>query len=220
MLTATGVGYVLPDGRSLFDGVSLSLRPGEALAVEGPSGTGKSTLLGILGGVLTPTAGQVEHRTGRRPPFAWVLQTLNSLAARTVHDNAALLSLLDGEPRTDAYERAARVLADLGLGERLRSRARNLSGGELQRVAVARAISSVRPIVLADEPTNQLDRDLARHVMAALIRSAKKDNRIVVIVTHDHDALPASCRVARLGPEGLTELPGTGTRGPDEGGLR
>ena len=106
-------------------------------------------------------------------------------------------------PASTARRRAAGLLAEVGLREAADRPARTLSGGELQRLAVVRALTSTRPLVLADEPTNQLDRENAARVMALLLDAARRDERAVVVVTHDVDALPATCRVLGLGPGGL-----------------
>ena len=206
MLTLTNIEYVLPGGRRLFGGIDLTINPGEAVAIEGPSGTGKSTLLAIIGGLLRPTSGTVTIDTAwPSHRFAWVLQGLNSLGARSALDNAALYNLLDGERRSVARRIAGERLVELGMGDHMHKRVRRLSGGELQRVAAARALSSRRPLVLADEPTNQLDRDNAKRVMAAVVDSATQ-GRAVIVVTHDHDALPDRCRVLRLDENGLHDV--------------
>lgn len=205
MLSAEGLGYVLPDSRVLFESVSFELHPGNALVIEGPSGTGKSTLLALLGGLLQPTSGQVQVDAGRRAPFAWVLQSLNCLGARSVLANACLHNLLDGEPPRDAQRRGLHALEALGIADLARRRARQLSGGEQQRLAVARAVASIRPIVLADEPTSQLDRHNAALVMQSLIAAAES-GRCVVIVTHDRDALPEGSQVAALTESGLRDV--------------
>lgn len=206
MLTLTDVEYVLPGGRRLFGGVDLCLSPGDAVAIEGPSGTGKSTLLAIIGGLLKPTSGTVTiGAPWQSERFAWVLQGLNSLGARSALDNAALYDLIDGVKRSAARRAAAEQLIGLGMGGHMNTRVRRLSGGELQRVAVARALSCRRPLVLADEPTNQLDRDNAKHVMSALIDAAS-EGRAVVVVTHDRDALSDRCRVLRLSENGLHDV--------------
>lgn len=203
MLTLHDVEYVLPGGRHLFRGVDLSLAPGEAVAIEGPSGTGKSTLLAIIGGLLQPTSGTVSIcASWRSERFAWVLQGLNSLSARSALDNAALYDMIDGVKRSAARQAAAEQLVSLGMVEHTNTQVRRLSGGELQRVAVARALSSQRPVVLADEPTNQLDRANARNVMSALVDAASQ-GRAVIVVTHDSDALSGRCRVLRLSESGL-----------------
>lgn len=203
MLSATGVGCRLPDGRQLFRHVDLSVQVGETVAIEGPSGTGKTTLLSILGGLEAPTSGTVVA-TVPSSGFAWVLQTLNALAARTVLDNARLQTVIDGERRAESELRAHSVLEQLGIGHLAAARARSLSGGELQRLGVARALVSRRPIVLADEPTNQLDAANARRVMRALVDAAHSEaSKAVVIVTHDRSSLPAGVRVCHLDADGL-----------------
>jgi ABC-type lipoprotein export system ATPase subunit len=206
VLTLNDVEYVLPGGRRLFRGVELSLSPGDAVAIEGPSGTGKSTLLAIIGGLLQPTSGTVTiSATWKSQRFAWVLQGLNSLGARSALDNAALYDLVDGVKRAEAHRTAAEQLIGLGMGEHMNTRVRRLSGGELQRVAVSRALSCRRPLVLADEPTNQLDHKNAEHVMSALVGVASQ-GRAVVVVTHDSDALSNRCRVLRLNENGLHDV--------------
>jgi ABC-type lipoprotein export system ATPase subunit len=203
MLTATDLAYRLPTGRELFEHVSMTARAGEAVAIQAPSGTGKSTLLALLGGLLQPSAGEVTVGAANRCPFAWVLQTLNALGARSVLANVALLSVLDGSTRSAARRRAADAMSAVGIDQLAESKGRQLSGGELQRLAVARALSCDRPIILADEPTNQLDRANARVVMNALYRAAFENGRCVVIVTHDYDALPPAMPVLDLSERGL-----------------
>lgn len=203
MLTATDLAYRLPTGRLLFEQVSVSVRPGEALAIQAPSGTGKSTLLAVLGGLLQPSAGRVTVDPPNRSPFAWVLQTLNALGARSVLANAALLSVLDGASAAQARRRAADAMRVVGIDALADSKGRQLSGGELQRLAVARALACDRPIILADEPTNQLDRANARVVMNALYCAAAEHHRCVIVVTHDHDALPPTMPVFDLSERGL-----------------
>jgi ABC-type lipoprotein export system ATPase subunit len=204
VLVAEDVGYQLPDGRELFQNINLRLAPGDAVAIEGPSGTGKSTLLALLGGLVAPTAGRIYHEgSDASASFAWVLQTLNSLAARTVLANVELLARLDGDPEHAIGVRAKELAVQLGLERALPTRARRLSGGELQRVAVARALVSTRPVILADEPTSQLDRVNASRVMEMLMQAASAQRRIVVVVTHDHDCLPPGSRVFALTQGGL-----------------
>lgn len=202
MLRAIDLGYRLPDERELFHSVSFEVTAGEAVAIEGPSGVGKSTLLALLGGLLAPTHGSVIVSTETAIPFAWVLQSLNTLAARSVLANACVGHLLDDEPKELTRSRALEALELLALKPLAEKRARSLSGGELQRLTVARALVSSRPIILADEPSNQLDRRNAQLVMQALVRAADS-GRAVVIVTHDRAALPDHCRVLRLTEHGL-----------------
>lgn len=200
------VSFRLPDSRELFSRVNLTLTPGDAVAVSGPSGVGKSTLLGIIGGLLQPTTGSATLRA-QPTHVAWVLQTLNGLNARTVLDNAALLCRLDGATVPQARQRAAQMLSAVGLSDLAGHRTKVLSGGETQRLAVARALAARRPVLLADEPTNQLDRGNARTIMRQLFAAARDDHRIVIVVTHDAAALPAGATVLSLGADGLAESP-------------
>ena len=203
MLDAVALGYVLPNGRDLFRDVNLSVVPGEAVAIQSPSGTGKSTLLGLLAGVLTPSTGHVSIASSHRTPIAWVLQSLNVLGPRSVLANAALFARLDPETERVATDRATEMLDLLGIGDLTDATARELSGGELQRLTVARALATTRPIILADEPSNQLDSDNAKRVMQVLVTTARTHQRCVVIVTHDRDALPADTSILRLTANGL-----------------
>jgi putative ABC transport system ATP-binding protein/lipoprotein-releasing system ATP-binding protein len=206
MLTARGLSFRLPSGdRVLFRDVSFEVNAGDAVAIEGPSGVGKTTLLALLAGLMRPTSGTVTVESISTPPFAWVLQTLNSLPGRSVLANACLYGLVDDLPAPVVRHRATDLLVELGMGDMLATPARQLSGGEQQRMAVARALASSRPIVLADEPTNQLDHDNARQVMRTLF-AASHGQRTVVVVTHDHDALPAGTRVLRLTEQGLHQV--------------
>lgn len=202
MLTVTDVSYALPTGRTLFRDVNLQLAAGEVAVIEGPSGCGKSTLLALVGGLLSPTTGSVATQTEAPHPWAWVLQSLNSLGARTVLDNAALLATLDGVNPLRARVAAAAALERLGLADRADDRARQLSGGELQRLAVARALTSSRPLLLVDEPTSQLDRTNAGVVMSALVEHAAT-GAAVLIVTHDRVAVPPTCPIFALHEAGL-----------------
>lgn len=207
MLTARRLGHRFAN-RVLFRDVDVTLSRGEILFIEGPSGVGKSTLLLILGGLLAPTDGVV--RSDPEGGIAWVLQDMNGLASRTVLDNARLYALVDGRASGAAEAGARRALDAVDLIDRLDARARTLSGGENQRLCVARALACDRALVLADEPTSQLDRANAQIVMSALADEAQR-GRAVVVVTHDLDAIPVDAPVARLGDDGLVLRPGTPT---------
>jgi ABC-type lipoprotein export system ATPase subunit len=200
VLSAADLSVRLPDQRLLFEHVDAEFRGGEATVIVGPSGVGKSTLLFVLGGLLTATTGTVTRLV--ETPTAWILQGLNGLPARTAVDNVAAMALVDGLDHRSARARARVELEAIGLGARGAQRVNTMSGGELQRVAVARALASERRMLLADEPTNQLDAVNARHVMRRLVDSAH-DGRCVVIVTHDREAIPSWCRVLRLTASGL-----------------
>lgn len=205
MLRLAEVRYVLPDTRELFANVDLQLLTGDSVAITGPSGIGKSTLLGVIGGLLVPTEGRVVSGAGRRA-CAWVLQSMNALGARSVLANAALLLSLDGQDHTEGRGRVVPMLEEIGLGGHMYKRARTLSGGELQRLAVVRALASTRSLILADEPTTQLDRASAAIVMAMLFRTVTEEGRTLVVVTHDVESLPPGCRVLTLSETGLEVL--------------
>lgn len=202
MLRLAEVRYVLPDTRELFANVSLQLLTGDSVAITGPSGIGKSTLLGVIGGLLVPTEGRVVGAPGRRA-CAWVLQSVNALGARSVLANAALLVTLDGQDQTEGRVKVVTMLEEVGLGGHMYKMAKTLSGGELQRLAVVRALASTRSLILADEPTTQLDRRNAATVMEMLFRTVTEEGRTLVVVTHDVESLPVGCRVLTLSQTGL-----------------
>nr|BFE59271.1 ABC transporter ATP-binding protein [Dactylosporangium thailandense] len=179
-------------------GAAVAVAPGEILAVMGPSGSGKSTLLHCLSGILTPDSGEVRYdgrrldtlpepaRTKlRRTAFGFVFQSGQLVPELTVADNIALPLLLNKVGRNTAYATAASWLDRLGLGGLGTRRAGELSGGQAQRVAVARALA-VRPRVLfADEPTGSLDSVTGKAVMDLLVGLAREEGVTVLLVTHD-----------------------------------
>jgi len=178
--------------------VSLSVAPGEVVLIMGPSGSGKSTLLSMLGALLKPTEGQIrlgdevlsalsENRlpTVRLRRFGFIFQGFNLLSALTVLENVALVAQLAGAKRGEARRRAATILGELGLAERLDFLPEKLSGGEKQRVAIARALINDPALILADEPTANLDSSIGHEVMRLLRNIAKEQNRSVIIVSHD-----------------------------------
>lgn len=186
-LIAEDVSFSYSAG-ALLRGVSLTCDVGEALAIMGPSGVGKSTLLALLGGLLAPDSGRVGmlvdgawHRP--EPHVAWVLQTVNMLPDRTVTDNVVLGAFQHRRLRPVTRQVAAEALTKLGLGDHLHKPARVLSGGELQRMVVARGMISGAEFILADEPTGQLDDATTQEVLGALLSS--RDTKGLVIVTHD-----------------------------------
>ncbi|PFG34649.1 ABC transporter ATP-binding protein [Sanguibacter antarcticus] len=184
--------------RRVLDGVDLELRPGQSVAITGPSGSGKTTLLGLCGGLVRPTGGTVtvEDDDGRRSPpdehVGYVLQTVNVLPRRTALDNAALGALHDGTSWPDALDLAREALPRVGLGGLEDRIARSLSGGELQRVVIARALVGRHPFVLADEPTGQLDRSTSRDVTRTLLEASR--DSCLVVVTHDEE-VARSCEI-------------------------
>ncbi len=176
--------------------VSKAIEPGSTLAIAGPSGSGKTTLLAILGLLLSPTKGEITldgealPRAGaalsflRSELFGWVFQTVNVLPGRPAIENAALACLARGMTRADASARALSALQSVGLGSMADRPARTLSGGELQRLCIARAIAARSRFLLADEPTGQLDRSTSDEVIDALLRSRPPETALL-LVTHD-----------------------------------
>src|SRR5215470_15522046 len=184
------------------DQVNLEVVPGEFLAVTGASGSGKSTLLHLIAGLETPTRGTVsiggvaletmddtQLSTLRLRTIGFVFQFFNLLPALTAQENAALPLLLAGQPARQAAERAE---------QRLLLRPSELSGGEMQRVALARALANDPPIVLADEPTGNLDSHSGTLVLDLLYRSCKEIGKTLILATHDHAVVQRADRIVAL----------------------
>jgi putative ABC transport system ATP-binding protein len=189
-------------------GVDLTVEPGEFVAVMGPSGSGKSTLLHLLGGLDHPDSGSVtvdghdladlgepDLALVRRRRIGFVLQMANLLPTLTASENVAFPLLLDG--RRDATKLADAALGRVGLGDRRDHRPGQLSGGEQQRVAIARSVVTDPAVVLADEPTGALDSLLGEDVLR-LLRSVADDGQAVVMITHEPRAAAYADRVLRL----------------------
>ena len=179
-----------------LDHVSFSIPQGQFVAIVGPSGSGKSTLLHILGGVDTPTSGSVQiggtdisklDETAlaifRRRQIGLIYQFYNLLPILTVEENLTLPLLLDGRKPDKQQIRA--LVATLGLSERLKHLPNQLSGGQQQRVSIGRALINNPALVLADEPTGNLDSENSREIIALLRRFNRESNQTVVIITHD-----------------------------------
>lgn len=180
------------------DGLSLRVEAGEVVLVMGPSGSGKTTLLLMAGGLLQPTSGSViiggddlgglpeaDRSRMRLRRVGFIFQAFNLLSALTARENVEVVLNLAGLNGGEARQRAAALLTDLGLGDRLDFLPRNLSGGEKQRVAISRALANQPDVVFADEPTANLDSRTGYQVMHLLRRIAKEDGKSVVIVSHD-----------------------------------
>lgn len=191
--------------------VSLAVAPGEIVLIMGPSGSGKSTLLSMLGALLRPTEGTIELDGAmlsglsedrlpeiRRRRFGFVFQDFNLLSALTATENVALVAELAGANRREARRKAVALLSELGLGERLDFRPEKLSGGEKQRVAIARALVNDPALILADEPTANLDSKIGHEIMRLLRRIAKEQARSIVIVSHDERIKDIADRVLWL----------------------
>jgi len=181
-----------------LDHVDLSVEPGEFVAVMGPSGCGKSTLLNLLGGLDTPTEGSIEidgrDVSGmtddeltklRRRRFGFVFQFFNLIPVLNAAENAALPLTLDGVPAAEARARAEEWLGKVGLSDRMRNRPDQLSGGQQQRVAVPRALVTDPALLLADEPTGNLDSRSGDEIAHLLTTASSEWGRAILMVTHD-----------------------------------
>jgi putative ABC transport system ATP-binding protein len=193
------------------DGVSLSVELGEVVALYGPSGSGKTTLLLLAAGLLAPSAGSVrfdgrelgalsdqqlaEHQ---RREVGFISQSFDLLTGVPALDNAAVKLLADRVPLVAARREATPWMERVGLGRRLRHLPAQLSGGERQRVAIARALANGPRLVLADEPTGNLDTQRGAEVLALLMRVSREHGAAVVLVTHDPQAAEVADRVLTL----------------------
>jgi putative ABC transport system ATP-binding protein len=198
-------------------GVDLGVPPGEMLAIMGRSGSGKSTLLTLLGGVDVPSSGQVlledkdlakmtdDQRTLiRRQRIGFIFQAFNLLPILTAEENVALPLELDGMSSAEARQRAVETLEMVGMAGRRKHIPGKLSGGEQQRVAIARALAIRPAILLADEPTGNLDSANSKRVMAMLRDLVDQHNQTIVLVTHDPAVAEQANRVIYLA-DGLIE---------------
>ena len=192
-------------------GVSLAVEPGEIVLIMGPSGSGKTTLLSMMGALLRPTAGSIhldgtaisELSEARLPDirlrqFGFIFQDFNLLSALSVLENVAIVADLGGLKGRAARDKAKALLTELGLAERLDFLPEKLSGGEKQRVAIARALINDPTLILADEPTANLDSKIGHEIMRLLRRIAKEQGRSVVIVSHDQRIRDIADRVLWL----------------------
>jgi len=214
VIAVRGVTKVFEEGSQrveVLKGVSLEIAPGEVVALEGPSGSGKTTLLSIMGCILTPTRGQVAVdgepvdmtrpdalRDVRRRSIGFVFQQYNLFPALTAIENVEYSLNVRGVRGRRARAEAERVLERAGLGDRLNFLPRDLSGGQKQRVAIARALAGSPRVILADEPTANLDTAVGEQVLELFRDLAKKENKGLVIVTHDPKVREVADRVVGI----------------------
>ncbi|RRJ92129.1 ABC transporter ATP-binding protein [Flavobacterium macacae] len=201
---------------NVLKGIDLTINKGEYVALMGPSGSGKSTLMNLLGCLDTPTSGQyilngndVSQMTDdnlaeiRNKEIGFVFQTFNLLPRTTALDNVALPMIYAGYSKSDRKARATEVLKQVGLGDRMDHEPNQLSGGQRQRVAVARALVNKPSIILADEPTGNLDSKTSVEIMN-LFNEIHANGNTVILVTHEEDIAAYAHRIIRL-RDGLVE---------------
>jgi putative ABC transport system ATP-binding protein len=213
-LSAQNIHKTYREGREVVPvlrGVSLELAPGEIVALEGPSGSGKTTLLSILGCILTATHGEltvagerVDPRAPERLPalrkraVGFVFQQYNLFPALTAWENVEYALNIKGVAGENAKEQARRLLCDVGLADRLSFLPQDMSGGQKQRVAIARAFAGNPTVLLADEPTANLDSTMGAQILELFRLQAKKRGRALLIVTHDPNVRTICDRVLQM----------------------
>jgi putative ABC transport system ATP-binding protein len=200
-------------------GVDMQVPPGEVVGLIGPSGSGKSTMLKCLGAVIEPTAGRMtlgdeliydngwrikDLRVLRRDKIGFVFQAPYLIPFLDVTDNVALLPMLAGRSNAESRKRAMDLLEALDVGHRARAMPSQLSGGEQQRVSIARALVNRPPVILADEPTAPLDSERAMAVIRILNQMARQYETAVIVVTHDEKIIPTFKRIYHI-RDGRTE---------------
>lgn len=214
ILETKGVSKVYEEGEvrvQAVDSVSLSLKRGEVLLIMGPSGSGKTTLLSMMGCILHPTEGEVvvdEREVSalkedalpdiRKKYFGFVFQSFNLFPSLTARENVEVILRLKRWRREALKSESASLLGKVGLKERVDFYPRDLSGGEKQRVAFARALAGDPPIILADEPTANLDSKKGKEILDLLRNLAEESGKAVVIVSHDPRAEALAHRVVHL----------------------
>lgn len=205
--------------------VNMNVAPGEVVGLIGPSGSGKSTLLKCLGAVITPTTGKMtlgdqtifdqtwqvkDLRALRRDKIGFIFQSPYLIPFLDVLDNVALLPMLAGVKNADARSRSLELLTALDVHHRAAAFPSQLSGGEQQRVAIARGLINRPPVILADEPTAPLDSERAMAVIRILNDMARKFETAIIVVTHDEKIIPTFKRIYHIRDDVTTEEQGEG----------
>lgn len=216
ILALAGLRKSVPGGRVLFEGLELEVAPGEIVAVMGESGVGKSTLLNLVAGLDEADAGRIaidgqplealddDGRTRlRRDKIGFVFQAFHILPHLSLAQNVALPLVLQGGGGPQALKRAAAMLDAVGLSGRAEHRPSQLSGGELQRVALARALVHRPALVLADEPTGNLDPETAERILDLFVGQVRSSGAAALLVTHSERAAAVAERRLTLTPRGL-----------------
>ena len=197
--------------------ISLKIEKSDFLSIMGPSGSGKSTLLNLIGGLDQPSNGQIfidgqpihgisddQLTLIRRKRVGFIFQFFNLLPILNAVENVSLPLLLDGVPFSRIREKAIHLLESVGLGSRTEHRPEQLSGGEMQRVAIARALITDPAVILADEPTGNLDSHISEEILG-LLKNLNQTGQTIVLVTHDSKAASFGKRIIRLKDGSITE---------------
>jgi len=200
----------LPSEVQALRGVNLDVKKGEMVAIIGSSGSGKSTLLNQIGALDIPTKGKIfidgqdisrmeENSLAilRKKKIGFVFQSFNLISSLTSLQNVELPMIFNGMTEKERREKATELLNDVGLGDKLDSTPPKLSGGEIQRVAIARALANDPTVILADEPTGNLDSKSGK-IIIDIFKKLNKDNRTIVIITHDPKIARAAKRIVRI----------------------
>lgn len=193
-----------------LDGVSLQIEKGEFVAIIGQSGSGKSTLMNMLGCLDTPTSGTYilngcdvsgmsddELSDIRNQEIGFIFQGFNLIAALTAVENVELPLIYRGVGKRERQELSVKALSKVGLGHRLDHRPSEMSGGQQQRVAIARAIAQAPPVILADEPTGNLDSGSSKEILE-ILKELHEDGRTVILITHDNEIAAQAKRVIKI----------------------
>lgn len=220
MIEVLNVSKIYHQGQqeiSALNDVSFKIEKGEFLSIMGPSGSGKSTLLNLVGGLDQPTRGKIfidgnplhgisddELTLIRRKRVGFIFQFFNLLPILTAVENVGLPLLLDGVPFSRIRDKAVHLLENVGLGSRTEHRPEQLSGGEMQRVAIARALITDPTVLLADEPTGNLDSHISEEILG-LLKKLNQAGQTIVMVTHDAKASSFGKRIIKLKDGRITE---------------